>query len=125
MLGLILTISNMVYYDFHGIWLTSHMKAPSIFLDIHPAIRSGTILRVRTEPPLCLLVIRVSMFELAVVLIARHALVPGNLVLKAHFEGTLVAVYVWFQFLRFINKLTAVAAFAKTPAEVGIGREMV
>jgi hypothetical protein len=72
--------------------LTSHVETCIALLDIHSASR--TILAVALHPVLSLLVVGVAMLTLRVVLVTGEAVVPWDLVRKAHFEFALVAAYV-------------------------------
>lgn len=65
------------------------------------------------------------MLALAVVLIARHAFVPGYLMREAHLESALVASDVRIYVLCVFVELTVLAGIAEAPSEAGVRREMV
>ena len=96
------------------------MKASLALDDVHAASRPGTRLRVVLNPSGGIYkVLRL----LAVVLLARHALVPGHLVLEAHLKVARRADDV--RVVGFLVKLAVVASLAEAPAEVWVGREIV
>lgn len=98
--------------------LTSHMKACVAFFNVNPA--AWTVLKIRPQPALGLLIIWIAVLSSTVVLSASHALVPAYLVSETHFECTLPANDERVHVICLFVELAVLTAFTETPAEAGI-----
>jgi hypothetical protein len=98
------------------------METGVALLDVYRA--SGTVLAVTLHPVLSLLVIGIAVYTLRVVLVAREAGVPRNLMRETHLEATFIAtdVGIW-KFGLFVD-LPAVACGIQTRAEVWFLRQV-
>jgi hypothetical protein len=101
--------------------LTGHMEAPSILLHVRPAPRAR--LGVLSNPVLRLRELRVAVLALALELVARLSLVPGDQVREAALELALLAGDLRVEELGVVVELTARAVGVEAPAEAGLAGE--